>query len=157
MCAATTWTVEGALEEVADAIDDGALILKLDAATKDALKAEYRSDFQNEHAKNTDWNAEKGKILYLCNLIGSYATLCTVKPTANPLAILTGGYLDRECVLLAAEFMAKVICPRHKLDFIFTGKWCHKLRHLQPGRLGGELASAAADMAERDKQIRRRP
>lgn len=156
MCAATTWTVEGALAEVVDAIDAGAVVLQLDPTTKDELKAEYRSDFQNEHNKNTDWNAEKGKILYLCNLIGSYATLCTIKPSGNPLAILSGGFLDRECVLVAAEFMAKVICPRQKLDFIITGKWCHRLRNLQPGRLGSELATAAATIADRERVSRRR-
>ncbi len=146
--AATSWTVDGALAQVLEAIDKGTLRLDLDNPTKIALDQRFRPDFTREHNNGTDWPRESAKVLMLARLVGSYAEKCTIEKAANPAKTLLSGHLNQRCVIESAEFVAKFICPTVTFKGIVFGKWCRGFRRMNPSLLGSKLAKAAKALAD---------
>lgn len=108
-----TWTVEGALLEVVNKINQGATptFLSLDRQTIDGLTDLYYKDFAKQHQQGADWDREKPDIFRLCLLIGS---------GSGALTRLKGGtppYLDEESVYQTAIWVAKLHCSTRR-------KWC---------------------------------
>lgn len=143
MPTATGWTVDGALDEVVAAIEAGAFLLALDPSTKTALRARFHADFDREHKAGTDWPQEKRKVLRLANMVGAYAEACSITKSTNPASVLNKGKLNPTCVLWAAEFVAKFLCPSASSGPVVYGKWCRGFRRLKPSRLESKLVAAA--------------
>ncbi len=116
----TSWNVEDALEELVNAIQDGALLLMIEYNTRVTLKSKYRKDFQAQCDKGVDWNTEKIYILPQANGVGLLAAYLTAEK-----ALISGSgfpkVVDPDSAYEAGHRFAHVkSCP----DLEIEGVWC---------------------------------
>lgn len=119
----TDWSCEVALEKLADAIDDGSVKLRLDAATRTAVKDLYRDDFKALDEET--WNAHETKVIEMANRAGGCAEMATILRWVDGLGNV-GSYMDHETVLLVCVMVSKLHCS------ILRGALCPNVSYTEP-------------------------
>ena len=107
------WTVEGALNEVRDTLDQSTP-LEITPETQDEVRRLLCPSFQERHNEGSDWNREKLKVLSLVKFMGGYATVLTLADWADDMRRGRPRHLptevEQEDVVTALYFVAKEIC-----------------------------------------------
>lgn len=119
----TSWNVEAALDEVADAIEKGAGHLGMDEATRKMVKDLYRAEFQ-KHSE-AEWKLNRTTILGLAEKAGRCAEAATIVLWAKGLGT-AGKNLDLETVGLVCVMVSRLDCP------ITEGAFCHDVKFSSP-------------------------
>jgi len=135
---AAQWNVEGALDEVVSAVQDGALVLKLDELTKEMIKKIYRPGF--EARTEEEWLANRPTLLALARKAGRGAELGSILLWVHEIA-LESEYLDRETVCLICVAVSRMDCTiglaNRGEDPALKGIFCPKVSC--PGAAGERL------------------
>jgi hypothetical protein len=119
----TTWNCEIALEEVADAIDEGSVKLDLNDETRKLVKELYRADFAVR--TEVEWRARRSTLLDMARKAGSCAETATIVLWVNGIGTI-GKSLDRETVLLVCVMVSRLYCSLGK------GVWCSNVDYTEP-------------------------
>lgn len=105
---ATDWDVEGALDELADAVAGGAMLLELDKLTREMVKSLYRRSF--EKRSEAEWRLARPTILDLAATAGRNAENATIAQWARNVGTV-GEFLDYETVCLVCVLVSRLDCP----------------------------------------------
>lgn len=119
----TNWDYEAALEEVADAIDEGSVKLVLDDPTRKLVKGLYRDDFAERTEE--EWRASRSTILDMARKAGSCAETATIVLWVNGFGTVSKS-LDQETVLLVCVMVSRLYCT------LSRGSWCPNVDYAQP-------------------------
>jgi hypothetical protein len=117
------WDVDAALEEVADAIDEGAAKLDMDAETRKLVMNLYRDDFAAR--TEVEWRASRSAILDMARLAGSCAETATIVLWVNGIGTVSK-HLDQETVLMVCVMVSRLHCTLNK------GIFCPSVDYTQP-------------------------
>lgn len=117
------WDVDAALEEVADAINEGTAKLDMDAETRKLVMNLYRDDFAAR--TEVEWRASRSAILDMARKAGSCAETATIVLWVNGLGTVSK-HLDKETVLLVCVTVSRLYCTLSK------GPWCQSVDYTQP-------------------------
>lgn len=118
-----SWTVETALDEVADAINGGSVKLDLDELTRKQVKDLYRKDF--EALSKDDWNNLRAKVLEMADMAGSSSEMATIVQWVDGIGAV-GKHLDRETVLLVCVMVSRLHCT------LLKGPICPHVAYTDP-------------------------
>jgi hypothetical protein len=117
------WTVETALDEIADAINGGSVKLDLDELTRKQVKDLYRKDF--EALSKDDWNNLRAKVLEMADMAGSSSEMATIVQWVDGIGTV-GKSLDRETVLLVCVMVSRLHCT------LLKGAICPDVAYTEP-------------------------
>jgi len=129
------WNVEAALEEIIDAIDEGAVKLGMDEITEKSVKNLYRKDFESR--SEAEWRASRSTLLDLARLAGSSAEMATIVLWVNGIGKV-GEYMDCDTVLLVCVMVSRLHCPLTK------GTFCQNSDYTEP--MGKKLDEILKDI-----------
>ncbi|MCG8454806.1 MAG: hypothetical protein MI919_00885 [Holophagales bacterium] len=116
-----SWTVDEALEEVANAIEAGAAPLSIDPETRKTLQALFVEDFENQRAVGARWFQDKERVLPLARRIGRRAKLLTLDRLAlSAHADDDVERVDPEVARRAAYF----VCKTYQIAGRKAGPYC---------------------------------
>ena len=102
------WNVNAALEELADAIDEGSVKLKLNEDTRKQVKELYHPGFAAR--TEAEWRAARSTVLDLAKRAGCCAEAATVMLWVNGVGS-EGDELDGETVILVCVMASHLYCP----------------------------------------------
>jgi len=123
------WDVEGALNEVVRAIQDGSSLSI--TGLEDGYKKRYRQDFKKHWEDDSDqnpvsphsWPRARNRILTLAEMVGSLATTLTIYK-ASQKSMPIPRTVDPSSAYMAG-YLVKVLCP-------VEGIWCMGYYYVEP-------------------------
>ena len=119
----TKWDFEAALEEVADAINEGSVKLDMDGNTRKMVKDLYREDFKA--LAEAVWKTNRTKVLEMAGKAGCCAEMATIVLWVNGIGIVSE-HMDPETVLLVCVMVSKLHCS------LLKGPVCPNVDYTQP-------------------------
>ena len=117
-------SVDEALDQVIEAMNDGARPWRLGPAAAQRIHDTYRTDFEHQLRRPRAWQRESGKVLRLARWAGAVAALLAeteVGPETEP------GEVPADHALvgtLAAQHACPIPAPQGGLAFV-AGRWCN--------------------------------
>ena len=142
----STVTVEQALDQAIEAMNDGARPWSLGPAAADRIRDAYRPDFEHQIRRPRAWERESVKVLRLARWAGAVAALLAeteAGPETSPGSIPP----DHALVgTLAVRHACPIPAARDGVSFV-AGRWCSEppLSGISP-----ELLRKAASLFEAD-------
>jgi hypothetical protein len=122
------WDVEGALNKVVAAIQEGSPLLSLKSSTGDAVKDMYRSSFSARTA--AEWQAAKATILELARSAGHISEFATIVLQAKG-CVPVAKSLDEDTVCCVCVMVSRFDCG------LTDGAFCPDVEYNTP--VGQEL------------------
>lgn len=116
-----TWDVDSALEEVAQALRDGARPLGVSAEVTAELKDWLRGSFQEQRDAGKDWAPARNQVLRVAFEYGRKAMLFTLAAAVKNPQNGPPAEIDPELTQFAGTVAALLDCPR---DFRPEGSFC---------------------------------
>jgi len=116
-------TVEQALMEMIEAMDDGARPWRLGPSAADRIRSAYRPDFEAQLRRTAAWQRDSPKVLRLCRWAGAIAALLAeteAGPEATP-AEVSG---DQALVGTLAVRLACPVPAAPPGGAVVAGRWC---------------------------------
>jgi hypothetical protein len=135
-----TVTVDDALEQVVEAMKDGAQPWTLGAAAAQRIRDAYRADFEAQLRRPGAWKLASGKILRIARWAGALAALLA-ETEAGPEK--TPGEVPPDHALLGT-FAVRHACPIPAVPggVVVAGRWCNMVSTSQvPAELLRKAAS----------------
>jgi hypothetical protein len=144
------WYVEGALNEVVRAIQDGSSLSI--TGLEDGYKRRYYDDFKGHWDKDSDqepdpnhhWPYARNRILKLAEMVGSLATTLTIYKAFQE-SIPIPRTVDPSSAYMAG-YLVKVLCPNQ-------GVWCMKYNYMKTGKQDLDLEALAKHFQESLEEI----